>query len=300
MALLEGDEFVRGILEPAGLTLADMRSRQVASYRRLQVPLSDARSFISGRNGYASPLLLHVERFDVEEEYSKSGTLRSLCSFSWALCAVKEMLFEFDFVFMAGHALHRSIELQPPPSVFSASQPGKPPRSTARDEVDLMEAGQLSVPEQAASVRSNSSTDSWKTALERFSGRLSQESEGSPPPRSNLGSRRGSIISQAGSDMIEAANGPATSEVLQKRIGLPALRTVSDGDMAQRRAADAAASISGRGKDAGADEELCVLQNGAGADGATAVSSGKENARPNSANMALVLSAAAALSGVTD
>lgn len=31
MVLLEGDEFVRGILEPAGLTLADVRNRNLLS-----------------------------------------------------------------------------------------------------------------------------------------------------------------------------------------------------------------------------------------------------------------------------
>lgn len=31
MVLLEGDEFVRGILEPAGLTLADVRNRNLIS-----------------------------------------------------------------------------------------------------------------------------------------------------------------------------------------------------------------------------------------------------------------------------
>ena len=31
MVLLEGDEFVRGILEPAGLTLADVRNRHLIS-----------------------------------------------------------------------------------------------------------------------------------------------------------------------------------------------------------------------------------------------------------------------------
>ncbi len=43
MALLEGDEFVRGILEPAGLTLNDVRESQTASLRRLSVhPSTDA------------------------------------------------------------------------------------------------------------------------------------------------------------------------------------------------------------------------------------------------------------------
>ena len=37
MALLEGDEFVRGILEPAGLALSDVRESQTASLRRLNV-----------------------------------------------------------------------------------------------------------------------------------------------------------------------------------------------------------------------------------------------------------------------
>jgi hypothetical protein len=37
MALLEGDEFVRGILEPAGLTLSDVQESQTASLRRLSV-----------------------------------------------------------------------------------------------------------------------------------------------------------------------------------------------------------------------------------------------------------------------
>lgn len=39
MALLEGDEFVRGILEPAGLALSDVRESQTASLRRLHVKL---------------------------------------------------------------------------------------------------------------------------------------------------------------------------------------------------------------------------------------------------------------------
>ncbi|CAL8470482.1 g10024 [Coccomyxa elongata] len=37
MALLEGDEFVRGILEPAGLALSDVRESQTASLRRLKI-----------------------------------------------------------------------------------------------------------------------------------------------------------------------------------------------------------------------------------------------------------------------
>ncbi len=45
MALLEGDEFVRGILEPAGLALSDVRESQTASLRRLKVqPPADAPS----------------------------------------------------------------------------------------------------------------------------------------------------------------------------------------------------------------------------------------------------------------
>ena len=47
MRLLEGDEFVRGILEPAGLCLADVRRSRMAgstSYRTLNAPLSTRRS----------------------------------------------------------------------------------------------------------------------------------------------------------------------------------------------------------------------------------------------------------------
>ena len=43
MALLEGDEFVRGILEPAGLSLSDVQESQTASLRRLSAqPSTDA------------------------------------------------------------------------------------------------------------------------------------------------------------------------------------------------------------------------------------------------------------------
>ena len=39
LALLEGDEFVRGILEPAGLTMDKLARPSVkASYRKLDVP----------------------------------------------------------------------------------------------------------------------------------------------------------------------------------------------------------------------------------------------------------------------
>ena len=41
MALLEGDEFVRGILEPAGLTLSDVQESQTASLRRLSMHPAD-------------------------------------------------------------------------------------------------------------------------------------------------------------------------------------------------------------------------------------------------------------------
>jgi len=43
LALLEGDEFVRGILEPAGLTMDVLaRPSVIASYRKLDVPLPSA------------------------------------------------------------------------------------------------------------------------------------------------------------------------------------------------------------------------------------------------------------------
>lgn len=42
MRLLEGDEFVRGILEPAGLTLEDMRHSQAASLRRISTAAASA------------------------------------------------------------------------------------------------------------------------------------------------------------------------------------------------------------------------------------------------------------------
>ena len=68
MRLLEGDEFVRGILEPAGLCLADVeRSRRAGtSYRTLSVP--------EPAPSAASPLRCAVALFS-SREYKRRGTL---------------------------------------------------------------------------------------------------------------------------------------------------------------------------------------------------------------------------------
>ena len=38
LSLLEGDEFVRGILEPAGLTMEDLARPSIDAYRKPSVP----------------------------------------------------------------------------------------------------------------------------------------------------------------------------------------------------------------------------------------------------------------------
>ncbi len=38
LSLLEGDEFVRGILEPAGLTMEDLARPSIDAYRKVTVP----------------------------------------------------------------------------------------------------------------------------------------------------------------------------------------------------------------------------------------------------------------------
>ena len=61
LSLLEGDEFVRGILEPAGLTMDDLARPSIDSCRKLSVPPPPTDSAIPSKRAPRYQPFCHID-----------------------------------------------------------------------------------------------------------------------------------------------------------------------------------------------------------------------------------------------
>ncbi|KAK9907744.1 hypothetical protein WJX75_009081 [Coccomyxa subellipsoidea] len=150
MALLEGDEFVRGILEPAGLTLSDVQESQTASLRRLSVQP-------------AASAVPEVAAEQTADDMARASVLTPMTS-----------AFERSMAARAG-----SLQL----GHLSPSA-----RDEA-DAMEAGEAGRAALP-RSNSLRSLSSAESWKTALSTARPSADLDASLASLPPSMLGPRR--------------------------------------------------------------------------------------------------------------